>query len=298
MASVGHRSPAGKGSPEGAFGSSSRRAGRVSDGLRRAGCAAGSVVATGHLASASGSLRQRRGRDPTLFHHSTPASPGVPTPWAWNQAARQCHSTSIATVLLRCRLFRSPFSGSKHETQMDFESVFGIPRLRILLGLQGQKRFRPLGNAALHTGPARPRHGAQSPNHGTTPSPRAGGSAPAELRVVAYNVCGFGAGFGDVEEAMVTEVPRQLLRLLLAFAATARKADRCRCRSTASSARHSKANRSKAQQREVKRGAAAESRGPGQAEGRHPLPQRGAEVASARRAPARARARFSGSVLR
>jgi len=33
-----------------------------------------------------------------------------------------------------------------------------------------------------------------------------GGSAPAELRVVAYNVCGFGAGFGDVEEAMVTEV--------------------------------------------------------------------------------------------
>ncbi|CAE7654963.1 unnamed protein product [Symbiodinium sp. KB8] len=29
---------------------------------------------------------------------------------------------------------------------------------------------------------------------------------PRQLRVVAYNVCGFGAGFGDVDEAMVTEV--------------------------------------------------------------------------------------------
>ena len=28
-----------------------------------------------------------------------------------------------------------------------------------------------------------------------------------EVRVVSYNVCGFGAGFGDVDERMVTEVP-------------------------------------------------------------------------------------------
>ncbi|CAE7558716.1 unnamed protein product [Symbiodinium necroappetens] len=42
----------------------------------------------------------------------------------------------------------------------------------------------------------------------TTPCPYFIGvpGGPRQLRVVAYNVCGFGAGFGDVDEAMVTEV--------------------------------------------------------------------------------------------
>ncbi|CAE7204324.1 unnamed protein product [Symbiodinium sp. CCMP2456] len=74
------------------------------------------------------------------------------------------------------RQTRTPFSGSNDETPMDLES--GLARLkRILLGQKGQKRFRPFRDAA----PDRP-------------------------RLVAYNVCGFGAGFGDVDEAMVTEV--------------------------------------------------------------------------------------------
>ena len=98
-----------------------------------------------------------------VLHRRRPLGPGT------RRSLRSNRTDYAVSVLYRTSL-RKPWLLSaavqrlqRYETQMDLES--GLARLRILLGLEGQKRFRPFRDAAPD-GPRRTRRPKTAPSGG------------------------------------------------------------------------------------------------------------------------------------